>query len=645
MSTKPLPNGLTFPMQRGPFQNNGASPWYSTIALGTPGQPLKWAIDSGTNITWSTSTLCPPDQCQHFSDNRFNQETSSTFAFTDCLQRPYSFGPWGTMQVETGTDVLIAPNDVVVPMNFFLAADYSGDQFRQLDWDAGIGLPSSSAYSESRSSFLFQELMNNGHIDPKQPYVAFDWNPDKQSGTCTMGSVDQSKAQGPHLFLPWAAYTKIPGVEYIWATSLSSYSVGGEVLATDISFALDSGSSQFKGDDTLMRQTLARIAHKGHLDVVMRFAGGEITLGPELYNVHIEEGPQKGQTIPQFAPLGLSDLVLVGSLVMEHCYTVHEYQVVHCGAGTYSLAPVGIWLFNRPDGPKIITHSSSPPFITGPRSVSTNRVVLPATTRTPSTHGFGSVAGLWTNEYGSLMSLVVEGNKVSGVYQSSTGSTGQYEVSGYQLGTAATATLGQPVALAIDWHCVGKGTADPSWNWSSSLCGQISLQGQEEVLTLSHLLVASSDFAGLATQGSYVDKLVYRRPGRMQRAVPTGAAAIASRVDNPLTGTWIAPDGTGLNLWVEATKEGRVGRVQGFLINAEGQTQVVGFTDIKAMASGLVLQSLALSTARSSNVQSLCGTLQLQDQTLALTVMTSAPTAPGQTYVQTRLTALAFKRG
>lgn len=255
------------------------------------------------------------------------------------------------------------------------------------------------------------------------------------------------------------------------------------------------------------------------------------------------------------------------------------------------------------------------------------------------------VAGLWANEYGSLMSLVVEDNKVSGVYQSSTGSTGQYEVSGYQLGTAATATQGQPVALAIDWHSVGKGTADPSWNWSSSLCGQISMQGQEEVLTLSHLLVASSDFAGLAAQGTYVDKLVYRRPGRMQRAVPTGATAIASSVDNPLTGTWITPDGTGLNLWVEATKEGRVGRVQGFLINAEGQTQVVGFTDIKAMASGLVLQSLALSTAHSSHVQSLCGTLQMQDQTLALAVMTSAPTAPGQTYVQTRLTALVFKRG
>ncbi|MFP3515266.1 pepsin-like aspartic protease [Pseudomonas sp. SIMBA_077] len=644
MSTKLSPNGLTFPMQRGPFQNNGASPWYSTISLGTPGQPLKWAIDSGTNITWSTSTVCPPDQCRHFSDNRFNQETSTTFEFTDCLQRPYSFGPWGTMQIETGVDVLTLPNGTAIPMSFFLAAHYSGDQFRQLDWDAGIGLPSSSAYTEGRSSFLFQELMNAGQIDPKQPYVAFDWNVNKRIGTCTMGSFDHSKVKGPSLFLPWTAYTQIPSVEYIWATHLSSYSVGGEILATDISFALDSGSSQFKGDDRLMQQTLARIAQGHNPDVVMKFAGGEITLGTELYNVLIEEGPQKGETIPQFAPLGLSDLVLVGSLVMEHCYTVHEYQVVQCGPNIFSLAPVGIWLFNRPDGPQIITQSSSTSFIAEPRNIVTKRAVLPITSHAPSASSLGSVAGNWVNEYGSLMSLTVEGDLVSGVYQSSTGSTGQYEVSGYHLEAVATGELGQPVALAIGWHSIDKGQADPSWNWSSSLCGQISKVGKEEVLTLSHLLVASSDFEGVAKQGTYLDKLVYRRSRRAPQLTSLSASSMTS-MDNPLEGRWISADGTCLQLRVEAANEGRVGRVLGFMINAQGHAPVSGFTDMNARASGLVLQSLALSTTGLSAALTLCGTLQLENDVLTLAQLTSVPTAPTQTYVQTRLAAALFKRG
>lgn len=644
MSTHAWTQGLVFQMFRGPFQNNGATPWYSPFALGTPGQPLKWAIDSGTNITWTTSTLCPPDQCQHFSKGRFDYQRSSTFAFTDCLQRPYSFGPWGTMQVATGSDALALPNGKSMAMNLLLAANYSGKQFRQLDWDGGIGLPSSSAYVEGRSSFLFQELIRNADIDPTQPYVCFDWDPVKQSGTCAMGTVDESKTKGEHLFLPWSVYSKFPGVEYIWSSELSSYAVGGEILATDISFALDSGSWQFKGDDTLMKETLERIARDGNPDVVLGFAEGEITLGANLYNVLIEAGPQKGQTIPQFAPLGLTDLVLVGSLVMEHCYTIHEYKVVQCSPTVYSLAPVGIWLFNRPDGPQIITRSSSRPFNSGRRSVATEHISLAPSSSAPSVLGRGSVAGTWQNEYGSLMTLSVSGQNISGVYQSSTGSTGLYEVVGHQINAAATQSLGQPVALAIEWHSIGEGSIDPSWNWASGLYGQISLMGAEEVLTLSHVLVASSDFPGLAKEGTYVDKLTYRRSVAVQHEVQHTAPPIAQSSKNTLAGTWIASDGTCLNLRVEEAREALLGRIHGSLSQASNQSEIVGFTDINAAKIGLSCQSVAITSAHKNNVLTLCGTLQLKDDVLELMLLTGEPTAPTHAYVQTRMSALKFRR-
>lgn len=645
MSAHPLENGLVFHMYRGPFQNNGATAWYSPLKLGTPGQPLRMAIDTGTNITWATSTLCPPDQCQHYSAGRFDCRSSCTFAFTDCLQRPYSFGPWGTMQVEAGSDVLTLPNTVPMAMNLFLAAHYSGEQFRQLNWDGGIGLPSSSAYVEARNSFLFQELLCHEAIDPTRPYVCFDWDPDTHTGTCQMGAVDERKTRGAHLFLPWAVYNKIPGVEYIWSSELSSYSVGGETLATRISFALDSGSSQFKGDDTLMRQTLQRIARGGNPDVVLGFADGEITLGPDLYNVLIEEGPQKGQTIPQFAPLGLTDLVLVGSLVMEHCYTVHEYQVVYCKPQTFSLAPVGIWLFNRPDGPQIITRTSKKAFNPGQRTVTTQRITLAPPKLAPPAPPRGSVAGTWTNDYGSLMTLSVRDQKVSGFYQSSTGSIGLYEVTGYQLETVATPDMGQPVALAIEWHSVGNDPADPSWNWSSGLYGQISLEGTEEVLTLSHMLVASSDFPELANTGTYTDKLVYRRSAAGYHAAITPPPALRPLFRDRLAGTWIACEGSCLKLHVEAASEGRFGRVNGGLIHTSDYWQVSGFTDINAAVSGLTHQSLAITAAHKNDLLTLSGTLQLKGDVLELIMMTGVATSPAHTYVQTRISALTFKRG
>lgn len=644
MTAHTLTQGLVFQMYRGPFQNNGATPWYSPFTLGTPGQPLKLAIDSGTNITWATSTLCPPDQCQHSSSGRFDFQKSSTFTYTDCLQRPYSFGPWGTMQVATGSDALALPNGSSIAMNFFLAANYSGEQFRQLDWDGGIGLPSSSAYVEGRSSFLFQELIRNAAIDPTRPYVCFDWDPVKQSGTCAMGTIDESKTKGEHLFLPWSVYSTLSGVEYIWSSELSSYAVGGETLATHINFALDSGSSQFKGDDALMKQTLERIARGGNPDVVLGFTDGEITLGANLYNVLIEAGPQKGQTIPQFAPLGLTDLVLVGSLVMEHCYTIHEYQVVRCSPNVYSLAPVGIWLLNRPEGPQIITRSSSKPFNPGRPSVTTETISLAAPEPELALHGRGSIAGTWQNEYGSLMTLSVSDQNISGVYQSSTGSTGLYEVVGHQTNAAATTSLGQPVALAIEWHSIGEDSIDPSWNWSSGLYGQISLVGAEEVLTLSHLLVASSDFPGLANEGTYVDKLIYRRSVAIQHEAQSTAPPVPQRSKSSLEGTWTASDGTCLKLHVEEAREARFGRVHGSLTLASDQSQISGFTDINAAKVGLSRQSVTITGAHKNNVLTLCGTLQLKDDVLELMMLTGEPTAPTHAYVQTRISALTFSR-
>ncbi len=627
---------LVFPMQRGPFQNNGATPWYATLQLGTPGQALKFSLDSGTNITWATSTLCSPNQCEHFGGARFDYQASSSFAFTDCLQRPYSFGPWGTMQVETAADLLTTPAGNALAMKLFVAADYSGEQFKQLNWDGGIGLPCSSAYVEGRSSFLFQELIRSGQLDPAQPYVAFDWDATERKGTCQMGAIDTTKTRGAHLFLPWSVYSSVAGVEYIWSTPLKSYSVGGTTLGTDLTFALDSGSSQFKGDDTLMQQTLARIAQGGRPEVVLGFADGEITLGAQLYNVLIEEGPQKGLTLAQFSPLGLTDLVLVGSLLMDHCYSVFEYQVVQCGHGLYSLAPVGVWLFNRPEGPQIITRASSRRFQPGPRPAATGKVTFPVAT--PSR----SVAGTWKNDYGSVMTLDVTGNRVTGTYQSSTGSTGRYEVVGYQLKAAEPPNLGLPVALAIEWHSIGKDPADPSWNWSSALCGQLSVSGDEDILELSHLLVASSDFPGLAQPGTYVDKLRYRRAAPSITDWPDTGPSHATAT--PLTGTWLAADGRVLVVAVHAAHKDRVGRLSGHLSGPTGDTEVAGFTDIGAAAAGLSLQSVALAAAQPSGALSLSGWLNVPDDVLELVMLDSVSTVPAHAYVQTRLSSVVFRR-
>lgn len=636
MANPPPPSSLVFPMLRGPVQNNGASPWYCTIELGTPPQSLKFGLDSGTNINWITSTLCPDDQCVHFAAGRFDAQASCTFSFTDCLSRPYNFGPWGTMQVESAADVLTTPAGAHLNTQLLLATAYDGEQFQQLDWDGALGLPCSSAYADGRNSFVLQTLMRAGQLDPAYPFVTFDWNGPERSGHCRMGAVDPSKTQGPQLFLPWSAYTALPGVEYIWSTPLKSYSVGTEQLACDITFAVDSGSSRFKGDDTLMRQTLARIALGDQPAVVLGFADGEITLGAELYTCPIEEGPQKGQVLPQFNPLGLRDLVLVGSVVMEHCYTVYEYQVVQCSHTVYSLAPVGVWLFNRADGPPIITRSSSRRFIPGKRAVLKDR---------PTPICTASVAGTWKNDYGSVMTLTLSGQHVHGTYHSSTGSSGRYEVTGFASGPGATHALNQPLALAIEWHAVDEQTADPSWHWVSGLSGQLSATDTGDVLTLSHLLVASSDFPGLANRGNYLDTLVYHRV-TPQPDCESSACIESLPTDNALAGDWVADEETTLTLTVESDRQHRFGRVKGRFTSGGVVAEVAGFTDINAAVSELAFQSvsLTLTDTPTGTVSALCGMLNLTEHNLNLQVLASSPLAPAQAYLATKLSSLRFTR-
>lgn len=359
-----FPTGFSVPLALGPYQNNGATPWFANLGLGSPAQPLKIALDTGTNLLWITSSLCPSGGCQHYGNCQFNYGASSSFQWVSQTPQTVSFGPWGSMSVEIGHDNYMLPNGPVPGCAFYLAANYSGEQFAQLDWDGGIGIPSGSDFVSPDVTNFVAELMNQGLIDPANPYISFCTNPASGEGSVLCGGYDPT-AYDPDsgIYLPWTAYTEFPGVKYIWTTGLNNFSVGGTVVATNVQFCLDSGSSQFKGDNNIMNTTLGLVSPSGP-PVTMQLgqAGsgglGAITVPPSIYNVNIQAGPQQGQTLPQFNPLGLTNLVLVGSVLMDQLYTIYTYDVTETPAG-YHLAPVGIYIFNRLGGANPITSLSA----------------------------------------------------------------------------------------------------------------------------------------------------------------------------------------------------------------------------------------------------------------------------------------------
>ncbi|MGK9419370.1 avidin/streptavidin family protein [Pseudomonas cedrina] len=256
-----------------------------------------------------------------------------------------------------------------------------------------------------------------------------------------------------------------------------------------------------------------------------------------------------------------------------------------------------------------------------------------------------TMAGIWTNDYGSVMTLEVSGRQVIGTYRSSTGSTGEYLIAGCVSGKATTRVESQAVALAIGWRNLGDEKKDPSWNWASGLSGQLTVTDEGDVLTLNHLLVATSDFPELARPGTYIDKLVYKRA---EQQTPTRTRADIDPVPtgNTLTGRWVTADGASLMLSVHSDSMKRFGIVQGCFRSQETSAEVIGFTDINAQESKLSLQSVSLTIALSGTdtVCTACGTLDLATGTLSLLVLTSSVVAPAHTYLATQISTQHFSR-
>jgi hypothetical protein len=261
-----------------------------------------------------------------------------------------------------------------------------------------------------------------------------------------------------------------------------------------------------------------------------------------------------------------------------------------------------------------------------------------------------TLAGVWQNEYNSQMTLSeVNTNLVVGTYASTTGSSGEYYVIGWQTTAEPTASAGQPVCLAIDWHSIVAGPSDNSWHWTSGLSGQINIVNTSEQLVLAHAMIASCDFPGLCVAGNYIDKLTYNRvsheapePLSLPNTEGDGDAAPS------LVGTWLGSDGTVFMVQSVTPYTGNAfGLLYGKMTWHGGPSMIYGLTDINAASAGLALQSVSivgLPSAGGGPAITYAGTLDLASGTMTLVELSSTSTPNSATYVQTTVGQVTFKK-
>lgn len=365
-NSKSDPCGYLFPLTKGPLMDNGATPWYATLFLGTPGQTMTVMMDTGTTNTWVTSSLCSTEAC---STKRYKYDLTLSATYNEVAGATWQnndLGSWGEFESLSGRDYMRFSDpkrgDIKLWMKFLLAIlkDASGStNWKDLDMCGGVGFPVifDAPDEPNNPESLLPIMLNQGLIP--NPLVSF-WI-DGDDGGCIVGGTDPSRYDANtvnELLL-----TSVADNLNLWTIELEQIQRNSTpLLDRPVNLALDTGSSRFKGSPVLIEYLIDRITTKpdgeklpstfSDPSLIQEFPclrleinGHGYTLQPEDY---IWQIGSSGLFSLQFHPLDVGDenTILVGSVFLDHVYSVFQYEAVP--TAPYGYKGSRVYLYEKP---------------------------------------------------------------------------------------------------------------------------------------------------------------------------------------------------------------------------------------------------------------------------------------------------------
>jgi hypothetical protein len=365
-SKKPDLRCYLFPLTKGPLMDNGATPWYATFSIGTPGQTMTAMMDTGTANTWVTSSLCSTEAC---STKRYKYDPTLSATHKEVPGATWQnndLGAWGEFESLSGKDYMgfSDPNRGGINLWIkFLSAileDASGStNWKDLDMCGGVGFPVifDDPDDPNNPESLLPLMLNQGLIT--NPLVSF-WI-DGNEGGCIVGGTEPSRYDpGTLNELP---LTSVADNLNLWTVELEQVQRNSvPLLGRPVNLALDTGSSRFKGSPILIEYLIDQITTKpdgGKLPttfsdpslvqefpfLTLEIKGHRYTLRPEDYIWKIENSDLFSL---QFHPLDVGDenTILVGSVFLDHVYSVFQYDAA--STVPYGYKGSRVYLYEKP---------------------------------------------------------------------------------------------------------------------------------------------------------------------------------------------------------------------------------------------------------------------------------------------------------
>jgi hypothetical protein len=364
---------LVIPLRMGLAKDNGASPWYGELAIGggssadagSARQLFKFIMDTGTSSTWVTSRECDTVPCRHH--RRYDQRLSETHVWIDQQVRASELGPWGKFQFKVGQDTwhfwAVNPQRgeqdrtlFSIPGMRFLEAvtltdGQNPDGTANTNWDdlvqdGSLAIPSETA--GSMSTQLLDLLLAEKWVDRK--LVSYWTSRELNRGEVVFGGFNEQRYDPASLrYYPVSRdITSVDEASDLWSVRLGEIRVGEaqvELPSEGAAFALDTGSSRFKGDPAIVDDIVGLLTDNGtrprtvndpaDLDsypdltiVLVDQDGGrnEYTLSAHDYFQEFPDGWRLAfHGLQPTKSSSTARLLLAGSVFLDHYYAVFDY--------------------------------------------------------------------------------------------------------------------------------------------------------------------------------------------------------------------------------------------------------------------------------------------------------------------------------
>ncbi|KAL7666670.1 Peptidase A1 domain-containing protein [[Candida] zeylanoides] len=314
-----------------PLTNYLNAQYYTEIQLGTPPQPFKVILDTGSSNLWVPSQDCSSLAC--FLHAKYDHDASSSYK-ANGTEFAIQYGS-GSLEGYTSQDTLLLGGLTIPNQVFAEATSEPGLAFAFGKFDGILGL----AYNTISVNKIVPPIYNaidQGLLDEPQFafYLGDTAKDENDGGVATFGGYDVNAFTGKIKWLPVRR-------KAYWEVSFDGIGLGDEYAElTSTGAAIDTGTSLITLPSTLAEIINSKIgatkswsgqyqiecdARDNLPDLTLTFGGSNFTLSPYDYTLEVS-----GSCISVFTPMDfpepIGDLAIIGDAFLRRYYSIYDLK-------------------------------------------------------------------------------------------------------------------------------------------------------------------------------------------------------------------------------------------------------------------------------------------------------------------------------